>query len=120
MAFRSKETLEQWLAEFQSARTAGESIRVAVQDGEGGADTGLIVVPLHNSTVSVFMEPVEIGASAWRITLEPQPDTTILNSHQLHGMAVELAVAAELCAFLEAKSVGHEEDPDAYSPVSGD
>lgn len=113
MVFRSKQTLERWLEEFQEARTAGELIRVAVQDGEGGADTGLVVVPLHNSSVSVFMEPVEIGASSWRITLEPQPDATILNSHELHRMAVELAVAAELCAFLEARSIGHEEPPDA-------
>lgn len=109
MPFRSRETLERWLTEFHDARGAGDLIRVIVQDGAEGADTGLVVVPLQNATVSVFMEPVEIGDARWRITIEPQPDTTILSSHQLHGMAVELQVAAELCAFLEAKSFGHEE-----------
>jgi len=112
MPFRSKETLEKWLAEFHAARGAGDLIRVIVQDGASGADTGLVVVPLNHATVSVFMEPIELGDSRWRITLEPQPDTTILSSHQLHALAVELQVAAELCAFLEAKSTGFEE-PDA-------
>jgi hypothetical protein len=109
MPFRSKETLERWLEEFHAQRGAGDLIRVAVQDGTGGADTGLVVVPLEHATVSVFMEPVDIGEAQWRITIEPQPDTTILSSHQLHAMAVELQVAAELCAFLEARSIGHEE-----------
>ncbi|MDJ1114190.1 hypothetical protein [Microbacterium dauci] len=109
MPFRSKETLEAWVAEFHDARGAGDLIKVVVQDGSDGGDTGLVVVPLLNATVSVFMEPTEIGAPGWRITIEPQPDTTILNSHQLQGMAAELSVAAELCAYLEARSVGHEE-----------
>lgn len=112
MPFRSKETLERWLEEFHAERGAGDLIRVAVQDGDGGADTGLIVVPLQNATVSVFMEPMEIGDARWRVTIEPQPDITILSSHQLHAMAVELQVAAELCAFLEARSIGHDEVPE--------
>ena len=109
MPFRSKETLERWLEEFHDAREAGDLIKVVVQDGSDGADTGLVIVPLTHATVSVYLEPIEIGHSRWRITLEPQPDFTILSSHQLHGLSVELSVAAELCAFLEAKSVGHEE-----------
>lgn len=109
MPFRSKETLERWVDEFHEARGAGERIKVIVQDGTDGADTGLVVVPLENATVTIFMQPVEVGAASWRVTIEPQPDTTILNSHQLHAMAVELSVAAELCAYLEARSVGHEE-----------
>lgn len=109
MSFRSRETLQTWLQEFHESREAGQLIRVLVQDGSEGDDTGLVIVPLKYATVSIFMEPIGIGEAQWRITLEPQPDTTILSSHQLHGLAAELAVAAELCAFLEAKSVGHEE-----------
>lgn len=109
MPFRSKETLERWVDEFHEARGAGERIKVIVQDGTDGADTGLVIVPLENATVTIFMQPAEVGAASWRVTIEPQPDTTILNSHQLHAMAVELSVAAELCAYLEARSVGHEE-----------
>ena len=110
MVFRSKETLEQWLSEFHAARAAGELIKVVVQDGFDGSDTGLVVVPLKSSTISIFMEPVEIGDARWRITLEPQPDTTILSSHELQGLAHELSVAAELCAYLEARSAGHQEE----------
>ncbi len=109
MPFRSKKTLEQWVAEFSEAREAGDLVRVLVQDGSAGADTGLVVVPLRFATISLFMEPIEIGDARWRITLEPQPDTTILSSQHLQGLAAEFLVAADLCAYLEARSVGHDE-----------
>lgn len=110
MPFRSKETLEHWVDEFHAQRGSGDLIRVLIQDGSEGSDTGLVVVPLANSSVSVFMEPIEIGDARWRITIEPQPDFTILSSFQMHALAAEFTVAAELCSFLEAKSIGHEED----------
>ena len=109
MPFRSKDTLEHWLDEFHTARGAGDLIRVVHQDGDDGADTGLVLVPLRDSTASIFMEPLTIGHSRWRITIEPQPDLTVMTSQEMNAFAMELLVAAELCAFLEAKSVGHEE-----------
>ncbi|MFI8632853.1 hypothetical protein ACIGEP_09690 [Microbacterium sp. NPDC077663] len=109
MPFRSRETLERWVDEFHEARGAGERIKVIVQDGTDGDDTGLVIVPLENATVTIFMQPVEVGSATWSVTIEPHPDSTTLSSFQLHGMAVELSVAAELCAYLEARSVGHEE-----------
>ncbi|SFR79422.1 hypothetical protein SAMN05428970_2550 [Agromyces sp. CF514] len=116
MPFRSKRTLERWLDEFQEARGAGELIRVALQDGSDGGDTGLVVVPLTHATVSIYIEPVDLGGAAWRITLEPRPDITSLSSHQLHALASELQVAAELCAYLEARSVGHDESWIPFAP----
>jgi len=97
------------VSDFHAARGAGDLIKVIVQDGSDGSDTGLVVVPLENATATIFMEPAALGEAQWRVTFEPQPDTTVLNSHQLHGMAVELAVAAELCSYLEGRSVGHDE-----------
>lgn len=111
MSFRSKETLERWLDEFQNAREAGDLIRVIIQDGSDGSDTGLVIVPVKNSSVSIFMQPVSLGDARWSVTLEPNDETTVLDSHQLHALASELAVAAELCSFLEARSIGHEEQP---------
>lgn len=110
MVFRSRETLEGWLADFRAAREAGDRITVVVQDGSEGADTGLVIVPLRSSTISIYMEPVSVGEAQWRVTLEPSEDTTILSSYQLQGLAAELSVAAELCAYLEARSAGHEEE----------
>lgn len=84
-------------------------IRVLIQDGSEGADTGLVVVPLRHSTMTVYMEPINRGDATWCLTIDPAPDATTLSSHQLHGLAHELSVAAELCAYLEARSVGHQE-----------
>lgn len=81
-----------------------------MQDGSEGGDTGLVLVPLHNTDISVYMEPIEVGDSRWRVTLEPLTETTVLTSFELQRLAAELSVAAELCAFLEAKSVSHDEE----------
>jgi len=113
VSFRSKETLETWLSEFRSAREAGDLIRVIIQDGSDGSDTGLVIVPVKNSSVSIFMQPIQIGEAQWSITLEPSDENTVLTSHQLHSLASELAVAAELCSYLEARSIGHDEQSDA-------
>ena len=112
MSFRSKETLETWLEDFRSAREAGDLIRVIIQDGSDGSDTGLVIVPVKHSSVSIFMQPIRIGERQWNITLEPNDENTVLSSHQLHSLASELAVAAELCSYLEARSIGHEEQSD--------
>ncbi|WP_313355056.1 hypothetical protein [Microbacterium sp.] len=116
MSFRSKETLETWLEEFRCAREAGDLIRVIIQDGSDGSDTGLVIVPVKNSSVSIFMQPIHVGEARWNITLEPSKEDTILNSHELHSLASELAVAAELCSYLEARSIGHDE-PAGFEPA---
>ncbi|QMU97108.1 hypothetical protein FVO59_07610 [Microbacterium esteraromaticum] len=118
MTFRSKATLEAWLDEFRSAREAGDLIRVIIQDGSDGSDTGLVIVPVKNSSVSIFMQPISIGGEGWSVTLEPNDENTVLDSHQLHALASELAVAAELCSYLEARSVGHQEEPHEEQPES--
>lgn len=110
MVFRSKDTLEGWLAEFQGAREAGNSISVAIQDGSEGADTGLVIVPLRSSTMTIYMEPRSLGEAQWRVSLEPTSETMVLSSFELQGLAAELAVAAELCAYLEARSAQHVEE----------
>ncbi|WP_394280257.1 hypothetical protein [Microbacterium sp.] len=53
-----------------------------------------------------------MGEAPWRVTIEPHDESTVLTSHQMQGLAVEFSVAAELCAYLEARSVGHEEPTD--------
>ncbi|GMA30445.1 hypothetical protein [Litorihabitans aurantiacus] len=107
MPFRSKQTLDRWLAEFIPTRPVGEAARVVIHDGPPGSDTGLVVVPLGNATTTVYMQPAPPGDPRWRVVIEPQPDETVLSSTELHELAAELQVAAELCAFLEEKSARH-------------
>ena len=59
MPFHSKNTLEHWVAEFIAARGAGEDVHVAIQEGHGGQDTGLVVMPLENAPNTVWIEPRE-------------------------------------------------------------
>ncbi|MBM3714755.1 MAG: hypothetical protein FJW64_03305 [Actinobacteria bacterium] len=117
MPFHSKRTLEHWIAEFIDARSGGEDIRVAVQDGEDGQDTGLVVVPLENAPNTVWIEPRATGDDlTWHVLIEPSTETLELTSFELNGLTHELQIAAEVCAFLQEKSLGHFEP--AASPES--
>jgi hypothetical protein len=109
MPFRSKHTLEAWLEEFRTTREGGALIRVLLQDGIDGADTGLVVVPLRNDSLEIYMQPVGPDDPRWAVSLEPRDLAAQLSASELHALAAELLVAAALCQFLEEKSVGHEE-----------
>ena len=98
------------MQEFVATRGAGERIDVILHDAGEGHDTGLVIVPLSDASTTIFMQPAQPGHHRWRITLEPRHDTAVLDHHRLNALAMELLVAAELCAYLEARSVGHTED----------
>lgn len=113
MPFRSRSTLEHWVESFVSSRGAGHGARVLVQDGSDGRDTGLVVVALSHTTSTVYLEPAETGSLQWTITVEPQPEPQVLTSLQMHALAAECQVIAELCTFLETRSLSHVEAPPA-------
>ncbi|AZS43654.1 hypothetical protein E1I21_10790 [Microbacterium oleivorans] len=117
MVFHSKATLEHWVAEFIDARSAGEEIRVAVQDGSGGEDTGLVLIPLESAPNEVWIEPRDEGDDlSWHVFIQPAEQTLELTSFELNALTHELQIAAELCAFLQEKSLGHSEpEPAAES-----
>jgi hypothetical protein len=116
MPFRSKQTLEAWVEEFRTTREGGALITVLVQDGDDGADTGLVTVPLRDDGTEIYMQPIAVGDPTWSITIGMRDAETTLSAAQMHGLAAELLVAASLCQFLQEKSIGHLEEPDDGSP----
>lgn len=109
MAFRNRETLESWLAEYQAlGKPLGESARVMVQDGDGGANTGLVAFRLGHAPTGVFIQPATQESSEWVATMEAREDNLVLDATGLRALSAELAAVAELCAFLEAKSQAYE------------
>ncbi|MDD7929308.1 hypothetical protein [Microbacterium thalli] len=116
--FHSKKTLEHWVAEFVASRGAGDDIRVAVQDGSGGSDTGLVLVPLVHAPNAVYIEPSGEGDDlSWSVSIEPHDETLVLSSFDLNALTHELLIAAELCAYLQEKSLGHYEPDGAPDPT---
>lgn len=118
MPYRTQEILEQWLREFVPTRQAGAPARVVLQDGPVGTDTGLVVVPLVNATTSVYIEPCRTGESHWTVTFEPRYDELHLQCGQVATLAAELLDTAELCSYLEERSIAYvaaltERSPDA-------
>lgn len=109
MAFRNLETLESWLAEYRAlGKPLGDHAHVMVQDGDGGADTGLVAFRLGHAPTGVFIEPATQDASGWVATMEPREENVVLDAVGLLALSAELAAVSELCAFLEAKSQEHQ------------
>ncbi|NQX35199.1 hypothetical protein [Herbiconiux sp. VKM Ac-2851] len=114
MPFRSKEVLESWLAEYESesgpgsgAQSIVEYTEVAVQDGSDGSDTGLVVIALRNATTDVYMQPVALGDPRWEVTFAARDRDLALSTEDVVALSQELAAAAELCSYLERRSLEH-------------
>lgn len=105
MPFRTKETLESWIAEFAGADAAAVSIDVLRHHGDPGEDTGLVVVRLRNATTEVHLEPVAPSSPAWHVIFGPRDTYFSLGVEGLKSLSFELSRAAELCGFLELKSL---------------
>jgi len=102
---RSKSLLEQWVGEFLTMNTqAVVHISVAVQDGAEGRDTGLVIVQLGNGG-DVYMQPAAFDSVEWEVTLTSRPDDLTLSPFQMASLAAQVAVASNLCSFLQFKSL---------------
>lgn len=105
MPFRSQHTLEAWLDEFgRLGYPLGTSLKVIQQDGDGGADTGLVGVALGSSPTGAYIQPERVGSTRWVVTFEPRDTPVVLDSAALMHLSSELATVSALCAFLQAKS----------------
>lgn len=105
MPFRSKETLEEWLGEFRSlGYTIAGSVKVMQQDGEDGANTGLVGMQLANASTSIYVHPDAPYSPRWVVTTEPRDESISLDAAAVMELSNELQVLSALCTFLQAKS----------------
>jgi hypothetical protein len=104
MPFRSIATLESWLAEFEEIdyRVSG-SARVIPQDGDGGADTGLVVYQLRNAPTLAYLEP-DVATLEWRVTMQARDADSTMSPAAVQELAYELSIVSALCVFLRTKS----------------
>ncbi|MFS0713478.1 hypothetical protein ABC195_06310 [Microbacterium sp. 2P01SA-2] len=104
---RSKELLEQWLADFletEGVRTAS-AFKVAEQDGSLGRDTGLVTMIPINTPIEVYMEPAGLDRSDWKVTLTARDEDLRIDGWQLARFAAEMRIASELCIYLQYRSI---------------
>lgn len=105
MVYRNLATLEKWILEFQGLGYAvDDSLRVLTQDGDGGENTGLVAMTLHNSATSAFIQPLSVGSARWAVTFEARDEPVELTAPAVAALSAELAILSALCSFLEAKS----------------
>lgn len=120
MPFRTKETLEAWLAEFaELGYPLSDRLRVMPQDGSDGHDTGLIGLDLINAGTVTYLQPEPIGSTHWAVTFEAREQDVTLAAGRALELSTELAMLSALCAFLQTKSVAFlaERMPESRSGV---
>lgn len=104
MPFRSMSTLQSWLDEFEElGYPIAGSAKVIPQDGDEGADTGLVVFQLSNAPTLAYLQP-EMSALEWRVTMEAREAPATMNPATVLSLAYELSVISALGAFLQSKS----------------
>lgn len=103
---RTKTLLEQWVAEFvEQGQPHGVEIKVAIQDGSEGLDTGLVIVHLQNAPADIYLQPRGIDDPEWEATLSARSEDLTLTPYAIAGLASEVAFAGTLCSFLQFKSL---------------
>ncbi|MBI5161286.1 MAG: hypothetical protein HY996_07730 [Micrococcales bacterium] len=105
MPYRSRSTLESWIAEFRSLGFSLHALRVLDQDVDGNEDTGLIALSLDDATTSVYVQPATTGTNRWAVTFEARDEAIELSVADVAKLSDELNILACLCTFLEAKSL---------------
>jgi hypothetical protein len=105
MPFRNSITLEAWLDEFRSkGYIIDGSVKVMDQDGDDGADTGLVGVTLAYSSAVAYIQPESRESTRWLVTFEARESQVDLDAPTVLKLAAELTTVSALCAFLEDKS----------------
>ena len=105
MPFRSRSTLESWLEEFrQLGYPVLGTMKVIQQDGDEGANTGLVAVELVHGAVTSYIQPGIDGAPEWVATMEARDEALTLDADSLLNVAAELSVISALCTFLQSQS----------------
>ncbi len=104
MPFRSLSTLQSWLDEFEAlGYPVDGSAKVIPQDGDGGADTGLIVFQFANAPTLAYMQP-DMAALEWLVTMEAREEAASMSPATVMSLAFELSVLSALGMFLQTKS----------------
>ena len=105
MPFRNMDTLESWLEEFRGlGYTVIGSVGVIPQDGDGGANTGLVTFHFTNASTPTSIQPGLDDPTRWVATMEPRDGSVVMDAPKLLELSGELAMLSALCAFLQAKS----------------
>lgn len=94
------------MSEFLSLTTQPLThISVALQDGAEGRDTGLVIIRLGGGGTDVYMQPADFDSVEWKVTLTARPEDLTLSPFEMSSLAAQVAVASNLCSFLQFKSL---------------
>lgn len=108
---RSREILAGWVDDFVAAGNAhGAALDVIVQDADDDGDTGLVIMRLRKAEAIVYMQPRGTNDPLWEMTLTGRPEDVTMNPYDLGSLGAELVVAANLCTFLQYRSLEWDRD----------
>jgi hypothetical protein len=77
------------------------------QDGEGGANTGLVALTLVDPPTVISLQPREPYALDWIVVIERRDEAVAMSGPVTLEYSHTLTTLSVLCAFLQTKSEGY-------------
>lgn len=109
ITYHTLPTLQGWIDEFTDLHAPFVSeVVVLIQDGEDGADTGLVEIRMVNATTVTTIEPEFVGSNRWVTVFDARDEPLRLDAKTVMWLSRELATVSELCSFLERKASAYE------------
>lgn len=109
ITYHTLPTLQGWIDEFIDLHAPFVSeVVVLIQDGDDGADTGLVEIRMVNATTVTTIEPEFVGSNRWVTLFDAREDPMRLDAKTVMWLSRELATVSELCSFLERKASAYE------------
>lgn len=90
------------------------SITVAPQEDDDEADTGLVVLKLAHAPGSIYFQPASWDNPQWLATINNHSEEVALDPHKLAAYAAEMAVAGNLCTYLQWRSLEWDRESGAH------
>ena len=109
ITYHTLPTLQGWIDEFTDLHAPFVSeVVVLIQDGEDGADTGLVEIRMVNASTVTTIEPEFVGSNRWVTVFDARDEPLRLDAKTVMWLSRELATVSELCSFLERKASAYE------------
>lgn len=113
------ETLQQWVADFVAeGNTNGANVNAVAHHGEDDESTGLVVMHLRHADALVYMQPRGFDNPLWEMTLTARDSDATMPPSQMAALGAEVVVAANLCTYLQYRSLDADRDSGRRSDAT--
>lgn len=105
MPYRDRARVLSWIDDFnRNDRQRDTTITVLEQDGEPGADSGMIVVELRLAGTITLIHPVAEPKPTWLVTFEAREYDVDMDIEGVAQLLADVQTVHDLCVYLQQRT----------------